>query len=82
MGGLLTADEINAANVRLLQVQNHLRTLKSNNRVLRNLDDWSKPEVTGLLTTQKDSKNTSYFARDVEMTNVWRQKGLVIPYPT
>jgi hypothetical protein len=81
MGDLLTTDEISAANHRLLQVQKHLTTLRDKNRVLNNLDDWSREDVTRLLTAKRDGQNTSYFARDLEITNVWRQRGLVIPYP-
>jgi hypothetical protein len=80
MGGLLPTRK-RAADARLLEVQNHLRTLKSDARVLTKSSDWTKPHVTNLLTAEPEGGFTSYFARDFAHQQEMRRRGFVVPYP-
>ena len=81
MGGLLNGDEIDAAAERLRLVQNHLKTLDTQGRVLASRDEWASPQVTRLLMERKEGRVTNYIARESGTIEKARGKGVLLAYP-
>ena len=81
MGGLLNSDEVDAAAQRLRLVQNHLKTLEAQGRVLASRDEWASPQVTRLLMERKDGRITNYIAREAKTIEKARVKGVLLAYP-
>jgi hypothetical protein len=81
MGGLLNGDEVDAAAQRLRLVQNHLKTLETQGRVLASRDEWASPQVTRLLMERKEGRVTNYIARESSTIEKARGKGVLLAYP-